>query len=631
MRVLWLSFAALQNIPSASSFVSPTNQQNVPIYWGSIHTTTTTRSRHLQATVVKEEEGVSSNDKVADTDPLLKHMTESSSSSASSWSEMFGLSKDEANFYALFDGIRNTIPIGLRGKPFVLKKDQIEATMGTSFDGYFSFQDLEKAVDDDFLDAGRGSTDNRKGWKMTSVSNPRGQSFEDARMTFTEVQSALEKGTVIFNSAGAHIPKLAGAALACTDATSLPNALNMYVTTAGKRTSAPPHTDKQDVLVVQTEGSKHWRVYSPPGAGDKPMADMFTRGKGDDNLPFHALESDLGCELLLETTLREGDVLFIPAAFPHTTDTSDDDSDGDVSIHLTFGIDTHIWGLDYLSLRRLAMRRGLVQDTKLGQNGVADNPYVGNVNLLPEELVKDVMGALPFDLLDDNEADETTAVTEAVLTNVKNIAKSIDEESFSKVEDSVWEESTTKTLEHGKELLEIHRDMYVAAVEEGRTREIEAKMTAHLDQTTKRKTLTPEQMQRLSVFRVKRFFDQIDAVNKDMLEWSYAGHPSAGAGGGAASLPENWQYTLPVSVGDEVEADLGGAFFPARVTKVDSDTYDVQFFDGDQESGLDRSMIKLVKPPAAAENDDDVDTSQMTKKELKRWKKEQEKKKKHGF
>jgi hypothetical protein len=84
---------------------------------------------------------------------------------------------------------------------------------------------------------------------------------------------------------------------------------------------------------------------------------------------------------------------------------------------------------------------------------------------------------------------------------------------------------------------------------------------------------------------------------------------------------------LQVKVGDEVEADLGGAFFPARVKKVlPGNKFDVQFFDGDQESGLDRSRIKLMKPPNLG-GDDDVDTSKMTPKQLKRWKKEQKKNK----
>jgi hypothetical protein len=125
-------------------------------------------------------------------------------------------------------------------------------------------------------------------------------------MTFEDVTAALEKGTVIFNAAGAHIPKLAGPSLACTDATCTPNAINIYVTAAGKRTSAPPHTDKQDVVVVQMTGQKHWKVYAPPDSSLKPMADIFARGKGEDNMPLHQMEENTS--LLLETTLMAGDV-----------------------------------------------------------------------------------------------------------------------------------------------------------------------------------------------------------------------------------------------------------------------------------------------------------------------------------
>ena len=81
---------------------------------------------------------------------------------------------------------------------------------------------------------------------------------------------------------------------------------------------------------------------------------------------------------------------------------------------------------------------------------------------------------------------------------------------------------------------------------------------------------------------------------------------------------------MPVKVGDQVKADLGGAFFPATVTRAAGNTYDVKFFDGDMESGLSRDMLKLLKPPNLV--DEDVDTSNMTPKQLKRWKKKQEKK-----
>lgn len=141
---------------------------------------------------------------------------------AVNYAESFGLSAPEAGLYALFTAIRSECKLGLYGKPFVLRREDIEAVMPTEWAGFFTMKDLEKAVLDDFLDAARGSTDANKGWKISGVSNPRGDSFEEARMTFSDIQAALEKGTVIMNAAGAHIPKLAGPSLACTDATSLP-------------------------------------------------------------------------------------------------------------------------------------------------------------------------------------------------------------------------------------------------------------------------------------------------------------------------------------------------------------------------------------------------------------------------
>merc|ERR1712161_1897 len=174
--------------------------------------------------------------------------------------------------------------------------------------------------------------------------------------------------------------------------------------------------------------------------------------------------------------------------------------------------------------------------------------------------------------------------------------------------------------------------MYLAAMEEERTRIFEQAISAAAASTPgpgssdgstttttkkKKKKLTPEQVQRLSLFRVKKYYEKID----------HAKAKKAGA------LPENWAFVMPLKVGDEVDADLGGAFFPATITRVLPGTvglYDLTFFDGDQEKGMERKLIKLLKPPAVDNDnaDDQVDTSTMTPKQLKRWKKAQQKKKK---
>ena len=94
------------------------------------------------------------------------------------------------------------------------------------------------------------------------------------------------------------------------------------------------------------------------------MPSQFARGKGDDDLPAFSLEPDYGCELLVDVTLEEGDVLFVPAAFPHTTSTAQEGST-ETSIHMTFGLDHHIWELDYVALREYALRRAGVKYTML--------------------------------------------------------------------------------------------------------------------------------------------------------------------------------------------------------------------------------------------------------------------------
>lgn len=569
--------------------------------------------------------------------------------------EMFGLDESEndeqlqtsAGMFALLDAIKKTLgadgALGLSGYPLVLRKAEMERAMAgeeesataTLFEKSFTMKDLEKALEDDFLDASRGSTDNRKGWAISPVSVPTGESFEEARMTYQDVQKALEKGTVIFNAFGAHVPKLAGPCLAVTDATDTPNAVNLYVTAYGKRTSAPPHTDKQDVLVVQTNGKKHWRVYEPTPASVKPSADVFARGKGTDSLPLHILES-MENNLLLETDLNPGDILFIPAGFPHTTGTAHTDTDAEseneeeddkTSVHLTFNIDTHVWELDYLNARRLALRRANVADSALGQSRDEDNVYIGKVNELPPDLHRELLAELPLGFL--GPGSESSASVETITARLKELSKAVDPETFGAVEDSVWKETVEELQSKGNELLEIHRDMYLAALEEGRTRAAEDAMTAHLG--NQKKAMTPERMQRLSLFRVQKFYEQINAVKAALLQWSYEGKTQAKVPGSSApSLPDNWAFVMPVKVGDQVEADLGGAFFSATVTRVlpGGKGYDIQFFDGDKESGMDRSMIKLLVPPDQGGSDDDVDTSQMTPKQLKRWKKAQKKKKK---
>lgn len=627
-----------------------------------VSTTTTTSSCTTLSSVVDRDTAAVATAPTTTNDDVLHRLREAAASSSRDWGDAFGHapSSPECGFHALFRAVREAGVLGFGyGVPFRLTAADLAAVDDVgSFDGFFRFADLEQAMEDDFLDADRGSTDNRKGWKIAAaVSEPKGSSFEAARMTFEDIQLAMEKGTVIFNSIGAHIPKLASAALACTDATSLPCAVNMYLTAPNKRTSAPPHTDKQDVVVVQTEGTKHWRVFDPPDTRYREDADPFARGKGRDNMPLYSLldGNEGGSRLLLDLVLETGDVLFIPAGFPHTTDTVNDNGGGgtvgdDPSVHLTFGLDTHVWDLDYLSLRRFALRKAGVHDTKLGQVEDEDNRYVGKINALEDQETRfRLLEHLPLGFLDDEGgAVGNKDATASVAAELTRIAHAVDEETAraaEAVDPNIWSETTARVRTQGMRILDTHRDMYLAAVQEGEFREAERKMNAHLlnnnnDGKPSSLPMTQERMQRLSCFRVKKFYDRVNDHMAETLEWKQdclgeRTTPTTNKDGKSVEqqeLPPDWEFTTPLKVGDAVEADLGGAFFPGKVVNVkgggDSKKFDVLFFDGDSEQNLTRDMVKLMTPPVMESTDstaDDIDTSGLTKKELKKLRKKQEK------
>ena len=174
-----------------------------------------------------------------------------------------------------------------------------------------------------------------------------------------DVDKTMDAATVVMLNAGFVVPTLAHVSLAMIDATQLPIWLNVYLSKPGLARSTQLHTDKQDVLLVQTTGRKRWRVYRPPPPADAPAHDPFARGKGTDVM------EERPDDLLIDTVMRPGDVLYIPAGFPHETDTTelggDVSADDDAlaaqpSVHLTVGLDTHLWALSYAKLREVRAR-----------------------------------------------------------------------------------------------------------------------------------------------------------------------------------------------------------------------------------------------------------------------------------
>jgi hypothetical protein len=119
------------------------------------------------------------------------------------------------------------------------------------------------------------------------------------------------------------------------------------------------------VIVFQTEGSKRWKVYGPPKR--QKGKDPLNRGKSGDVIT----KNELGAPIL-DVILRRGDIMYVPAGFPHTTDTvtiveketvpslqesSDKKEFDETSVHLTMGLDTHVWALTFAHIRWTLLQR----------------------------------------------------------------------------------------------------------------------------------------------------------------------------------------------------------------------------------------------------------------------------------
>lgn len=122
---------------------------------------------------------------------------------------------------------------------------------------------------------------------------------------------------------------------------------NIYLTppnAQGFRT----HYDNHDVLVIQVEGEKAWRLY------DMPIATPF-RGEGFEQGRYEA------GELRQEFVLKPGDCAYVPRGLMHDAQTSGDKA----SLHITVGIITRTWAdvmleaVSEVALRSPELRRSL--------------------------------------------------------------------------------------------------------------------------------------------------------------------------------------------------------------------------------------------------------------------------------
>ncbi|XP_013379273.1 ribosomal oxygenase 1 [Lingula anatina] len=170
---------------------------------------------------------------------------------------------------------------------------------------------------------------------------------------------------------------------------------NIYLTPAGSQGFAP-HWDDIEAFVLQLEGKKHWRLYSPRNDGE--VLARYSSG--------NFTSADVG-EPILDVMLEPGDLLYFPRGVIHQADTPTDSH----SLHVTVStFQQNSWGdlmeqivptaLQLAIEEDLEFRKGLPRDY-LSYMGVvnqdSDNPERKAFLRKIEQLMTKLLSYAPVD------------------------------------------------------------------------------------------------------------------------------------------------------------------------------------------------------------------------------------------
>ncbi|KAJ7413500.1 Bifunctional lysine-specific demethylase and histidyl-hydroxylase NO66 [Willisornis vidua] len=141
---------------------------------------------------------------------------------------------------------------------------------------------------------------------------------------------------------------------------------NTYLTPPGTQGFAP-HYDDIEAFVLQLEGKKHWRVYSP--RRDAEVLPQFSSA--------NLTQAELG-EPVLETVLEAGDLLYFPRGFIHQGNCLPDAH----SLHITVSsYQRNSWGDLLEKLLPAALQMALEEDVEYRQGLPMDYlRYMGVAN-----------------------------------------------------------------------------------------------------------------------------------------------------------------------------------------------------------------------------------------------------------
>lgn len=146
---------------------------------------------------------------------------------------------------------------------------------------------------------------------------PRGLYMQDGKPKAEVIRKVMETGgSLVFYGIDPYVAAMARLSEALSSATGEP-VVGSAIASTGTGGALPVHYDETDLIVLQVEGAKRWRIEDDPVPHPVP------------GLP--TVPGREGARVVVDTVLEAGDLLFVPGGYRHRCETG-----SDRSLHLGF-------------------------------------------------------------------------------------------------------------------------------------------------------------------------------------------------------------------------------------------------------------------------------------------------------
>ncbi len=202
-------------------------------------------------------------------------------------------------------------------------------------------------------------------------------------------------GTLAVNGLQSHFPRIAELSVNLGSELSCRIQANIYLTPQNGQ-GFVEHYDDHDVFILQVVGHKEWSVYGEPQR-PLPLRGQTHQKTAEIPTPAHG-------PAVIESTLRQGDLLYIPRGFVHTARSTDA-----TSLHITLGIHSPTWSDVFAG----ALKRLVDQDVRfrrslpVGIAGTSPEPRHRAAEIARE--LRKALGELPLDATIDEMVDAQKA------------------------------------------------------------------------------------------------------------------------------------------------------------------------------------------------------------------------------